>query len=510
MTGVPILDTALGQMELGMPLVLCGPMGCGRTVLAVQLAHAAVSRGERVVFVTTEPPAVLLRQAESLELDLQDAIDDERLVLLRLTPDASVSLRSHGALSFVEALREQAPHAALVIFDPLNALVAEFLDEQPLRIALSTLFEGEDGQQQIVVTAESSVLESQPTLARALSDLCGALVYLGRNDRGHRYLEVQKSRFGAATTEKLGFSIQPGGVLMRAPVEETAAELEQRPSPRRAPPPASTKARRRVLVVDADRDDREQIAGWIAESYEIIQAGSGFAALSALLSEQPDMIVIDPIVPDVSGFDLLVALRKAPVQVPILTVSRVMARSANRVRALILGAADVISKPPSRLELRRKVDLLIQLPPTLREDAGEDPDVIQLASSPSREVDLEEFQRRLETSVEFGSAYELTCTLARVRCEDEDALDLLIAAAQETLRSEDAVLRIDETSLAMLLIAAEPQQADAVLTRMIARASAKEALEERVLERVLVSIEEKLLEMDWMFGPLGGDTGRPR
>ncbi|NNL84468.1 MAG: response regulator [Myxococcales bacterium] len=503
--GVPILDAALGDAGPGLPVVLFGPIGCGRTVFALHVAHAASLRGERVVFVAAEPPQVLLRQAESLNLDLRPAIESERVALLHLVPQIATLLRSHGADGFVEKIREEMETPDALVFDPLTALTSEFLDEQPLRSALTTLFGGV-GAPRVVATAESSALESQPILARALSDLCGALVELGRNERGHRFLEVQKSRFGANTASKLHFSISPGGVHARDP--EASAEPEAAtPAPAEAVPAR----RRRVLLIDAEGEERDQLEEWISAHHDVEVASTGFGALSSLLANPPELIVVDPVVPDVAGFELLSALRRAPVEVPILVVSQVMARAANRMRAMVLGAADVLSKPPSPIELERKLALLAQLPTRPRNDSEPEPDILHLTLSPDREVSEEEFTLRMKEALEFGKAYGVDSTLVRLRFEEEELADAIIAASQRLLRPEDAALRFEPEGIALLLIAASVYQAPAVLARLLAAVDEKEDAADQIVEQLSVPIDDALLARDWRSGPLGpgGAEGDP-
>ena len=80
-TDVSIIDDVLGGIEPGSSLVLAGPVGSGRTVIMLQLVAAALRRGERGVILTSEPPAILLRQAHSLKLCFDDAVRSGQLIV---------------------------------------------------------------------------------------------------------------------------------------------------------------------------------------------------------------------------------------------------------------------------------------------------------------------------------------------------------------------------------------------------------------------------------------------
>ena len=86
-TGASIIDHVLGGYPPGLPLVIAGPSGSGRTVLGLQLANSALERGEVVQIVSSEPAQSLMHQADALGFEFDAALAEDRLVLLEL--DAS-------------------------------------------------------------------------------------------------------------------------------------------------------------------------------------------------------------------------------------------------------------------------------------------------------------------------------------------------------------------------------------------------------------------------------------
>ena len=132
-SGVSIIDHVLGGYPPGLPLVLAGPSGSGRTVLTLQLAHAALERGEPVQIVSSEPAQSLMHQADALGFEFDGALADERLVLLELDGNTAALVRAQGIEPLVEALRGEASEVSLVIIDPFTAITAEIVDEPRLR-----------------------------------------------------------------------------------------------------------------------------------------------------------------------------------------------------------------------------------------------------------------------------------------------------------------------------------------------------------------------------------------
>jgi two-component system, OmpR family, KDP operon response regulator KdpE len=100
----------------------------------------------------------------------------------------------------------------------------------------------------------------------------------------------------------------------------------------------------RVLVVDDEPPIRKLLRmGLTAQGYQTLEAPTGKAALD-LLSESPDLIILDLGLPDTQGLDLLRAIRARNESVPIVVLSS-RSDEAGKVQALDLGADDYVTKP---------------------------------------------------------------------------------------------------------------------------------------------------------------------
>ena len=76
----------------------------------------------------------------------------------------------------------------------------------------------------------------------------------------------------------------------------------------------------RVLVVDDERPIRRFLQASLSGQYEVIEAASGEDALRAVVSNQPDLIILDLGLPDIDGVDVTRRLREWT-QIPIIIVS---------------------------------------------------------------------------------------------------------------------------------------------------------------------------------------------
>ena len=118
----------------------------------------------------------------------------------------------------------------------------------------------------------------------------------------------------------------------------------------------------RILVVDDEPDITALVAYHLAKAgYQVSTATNGSDALKSAFEQRPDVIVLDLMLPGLSGLDVLQALRKnegtRDVGVILLTARR---EEADRVRGLSLGADDYLTKPFSPNELTLLVAAILR------------------------------------------------------------------------------------------------------------------------------------------------------
>jgi two-component system cell cycle response regulator len=113
----------------------------------------------------------------------------------------------------------------------------------------------------------------------------------------------------------------------------------------------------RILVVDDDLAMRQTISLVLKEQgYDVATAEDGAALFRELERSAPDLILLDVLMPDVDGFQLLERLKADDrwASLPVLMVSSLPAEDAT-VRTLGLGAADYIRKPFRVRELLARI-----------------------------------------------------------------------------------------------------------------------------------------------------------
>ena len=175
------------------------------------------------------------------------------------------------------------------------------------------------------------------TISRALCDLMGFRISL-------------VSEVGKGSTFTVSF---------QAPAKEGPAETE----------PGGDS--RLVLVIDDEADSRMLLSHLVRESgCRLATAASGMEGLKRARELQPDLIVLDLMMPEMNGWEVLNRLKQDPLVAGIpVAISSVVAREN---RGTILGVLDVIQKPVSREDLVRVLDARVRPKVLLVEDSEMD------------------------------------------------------------------------------------------------------------------------------------------
>jgi DNA-binding response OmpR family regulator len=119
-------------------------------------------------------------------------------------------------------------------------------------------------------------------------------------------------------------------------------------------------AKKKVLVVEDDRTLRETLRyNLVADGFDVVVAEDGGAGLMAARSENPDVIVLDLMLPTLSGLEICKSLRRGGAIVPIVMLT---ARDAevDRIGGLESGADDYVTKPFSVRELLARVNAQVR------------------------------------------------------------------------------------------------------------------------------------------------------
>ncbi|MEO2204469.1 response regulator transcription factor [Paenibacillus pabuli] len=125
-----------------------------------------------------------------------------------------------------------------------------------------------------------------------------------------------------------------------------------------------------ILIVDDDEKIVSMLRRGLAfEGYEVQTAANGAEGLSKLMDKEPDVVVLDVMMPQIDGFEVCRRLREAGSKVPVLMLTA-KDEVQSRVTGLDTGADDYLVKPFALEELLARVRALLRR----KSDIAETPD----------------------------------------------------------------------------------------------------------------------------------------
>ncbi|MFZ6712859.1 response regulator [Undibacterium sp. TC9W] len=119
---------------------------------------------------------------------------------------------------------------------------------------------------------------------------------------------------------------------------------------------------KKILVVDDDPNNLQMLRQILREHYQLIFAASGEKAIQAAISHQPDLILLDIMMPDMNGYQVCATLKanSATSGIPVIFVTA-MSDIENEAQGFDVGAVDYIQKPVSAPILLRRVETHLSL-----------------------------------------------------------------------------------------------------------------------------------------------------
>lgn len=143
-------------------------------------------------------------------------------------------------------------------------------------------------------------------------------------------------------------------------LSDTAKNRAANGGSRRTEAEAGAGGKTRILIVE---DEPAMVAGlrdnFEYEGYEVISASDGAAGLDRALADHPDLVVLDVMMPRMSGLDVCKQLKAKRPSMPIIMLTA-RGQEIDKVVGLELGADDYVTKPFSVRELMARVKAVLR------------------------------------------------------------------------------------------------------------------------------------------------------
>lgn len=180
--------------------------------------------------------------------------------------------------------------------------------------------------------------------------------------------------------------------------------------------------RERILIVDDEPDIVEVLEYNLRQAgFTVVTVRDGATAMAEVRRQRPDLILLDVMLPDLSGTEVCKRLRRDPATetVPIIMITA-LGNEIDRVVGLEVGADDYVVKPFSPRELVLRINAILRRTQS-NEPKATSPDHIQLGLL---EIDVPHHrvsvggEEVLLTTIEFKLLYDLACRVGRVQSRE--------------------------------------------------------------------------------------------
>jgi two-component system response regulator CiaR len=124
----------------------------------------------------------------------------------------------------------------------------------------------------------------------------------------------------------------------------------------------------RILVVEDDENLANNIATFLSDFSQVDIESDGLSGKFAAIEDVYDLIILDIMLPEMNGYDVLKNIRKEKINTPVLILTA-KADIDDKVHGFNLGADDYLTKPFHREELLARVKALLKRSGTLADDS---------------------------------------------------------------------------------------------------------------------------------------------
>jgi two-component system, OmpR family, response regulator len=154
-------------------------------------------------------------------------------------------------------------------------------------------------------------------------------------------------------------------------------------------------ANQKILIVEDDTTLLDVLKYNLEkEGFEVVTAGDGVKALEEVRTEQPSMIILDIMLPNMDGYEVCRIVR-SEMTVPILMLTA-KAGEIDKVVGLEIGADDYMTKPFSTRELMARIRALLRRSVITRETTAEDVETVPTLKSGNLELDISRHEARVD------------------------------------------------------------------------------------------------------------------
>ncbi|MCH7761509.1 response regulator [candidate division TA06 bacterium] len=401
-SGVDIVEGQLGGLIAGKSYLIYGEPGTGKTMFGLQYLNEGLLQGERCGLVTQENPEDLLTMGRHIGFDWNEHLASGRLIIFRYLPNFTPHFsKSFDLPEIFNELQHLSAGAKVhrLVFDPITPIVdcVNRLNYTKIFSELFSLLEEMESTTLLTLDEISGVNSSM--YLRTLISLSFGVFHLRISSDLKRKMFFQKMKYQSELLQTATYTIEPQkGIVSIAPEEKKSEGYE-------------TIKKKKILVADNDRKTCDDIEKILGDKYALTIVHDGVEAITKMVNNPLDLIILDTTLPKIDGFDLCRRFRSQGIHAPVLFISRERRRISDKIKGFNLGADGYTLKPLNLFEFELRVQAILR--------RGRD---LNQGTLPSTEGYFEEFSqspRRSSSQKRFSTSLSKVAFKKRVRKEIE-------------------------------------------------------------------------------------------
>lgn len=348
--GVKVLDERLNGHSPGGLIALVGGPGTGKTVAALHFLDEGVRQGGRVAHLTQARPEDVVKQANSIGIDLDAHLRSGDWMILGYHPGFRQRYRRTidpaEVFAEFEGLINDGAAPDRIVLDTCAPLVdgreaangAELLVDLLGRLGATCL-----------LTFSAEQLAELDSGFDVISQRASLVLHLTLNSSGRRQFVIRKTLGPADLAGPIGFDIRDRlGIVPFSPSRRDREETR-----------ASTQ--RRLLLLDIPGELPEELRLWFEQSFDLFRTSDPVDAFPELARREFGLVVLNVDRRSVNrALHVMHQLRRAARRPPILVMCGYDLRASDRARALRFGADDFVSGGLNPEELASRIETLIR------------------------------------------------------------------------------------------------------------------------------------------------------
>ncbi|MCK5659849.1 MAG: response regulator [Methanosarcinales archaeon] len=356
-TGIEGLDTMLhGGLLENRSVIVAGGSGTGKTMFGLQFLYEGAKNDEMGMFISfRETPQEIIENSRSYGLDIQTMVD-KGLITLVLTSPVEFSFDE-----FFYLLEDtiKGHNIKRLLIDGVTNLETPYADNVQIRNniqELSSMLKKNDitvvlSSGQEIVTSDMQVTSHE---INQIVDTVISLRYAEIESSMKKALAIIKMRGSLYDTNIREYIITSKGIEVLSEFSGYegvfGGSIRKKPAERRI----------RILAVDDEPDILTIIKdSFMTKPYDVITATNGQEALDMVFREAPDCILLDVMMPNMDGYQVMELLktRKSTQNIPIIMLTAKI-DIEDKLKAIEMGADDYITKPFDPRELAARIRMV--------------------------------------------------------------------------------------------------------------------------------------------------------